>query len=66
MTKLKLTRPPLELRHPDARHCMVPVRVSAAERARIAELARRYTDGNVSEYLRYAALNFKPTKKDLG
>ncbi len=40
-------------------------RVNNDESNIIQEKADLYTDGNVSEYLRYAALNFVPSKKDL-
>lgn len=42
----------------------ITIRVTDDERKRIAELAEEWTDGNVSEWMRLAALKFKPRKED--
>jgi hypothetical protein len=60
--KLKPSRP---LRvNETARTKLVPLKVNAEEFARLQTLANRYTDGNVSEWMRYSGLNFKPGAKD--
>lgn len=41
------------------------IRVSKAEKARILKLAKRFAGGNASEWTRHAALNYKPSSKDL-
>lgn len=41
------------------------IRVSKDEKARITRMADRYAGGNVSEWTRHAALNYKPSEKDL-
>lgn len=38
------------------------VRLNEVEREQIQKLADEWTDGDFSKYLRFAALNFDPTK----
>lgn len=41
------------------------VRLTESERKIIDEKALLYTDGNASAWVRYAAINLKPLKKDI-
>lgn len=41
------------------------LRWKPSQRALIEKKAKEYTDGNLSEWLIYAAMNFSPSKKDL-
>lgn len=43
----------------NARKHQLPCRVSADEMKTIIELAKKYAQGNVSRWVRYAALNLK-------
>lgn len=53
-------------RDPNSRTILMsPFRVSEAEEKIIREKAEKLTGGNLSEFIRYAALNFQPTAKDL-
>lgn len=62
-TKLKPTKAPRG-RDADARTQPLTIKVSENERRLIGIKADRYTGGNVSEFLRYAAFNFGKHKKD--
>lgn len=53
-TILSPTRPKREQDSPTT------VRFKDEEKAHIVKMALRYTGGNVSEWVRYAALNFRP------
>lgn len=44
---------------------LLNVKVTQWEDDRISDLADKHAGGNKSEWLRYAALNFKPRKQDL-
>lgn len=46
------------------RNKQLPCRVNDDEMRHIIASAKKYTDGNVSEFVRTAALNFKPTIKN--
>lgn len=52
-------------RHEDVKTRRVLVRMSADEWASIMQAAALYADGNVSLWLRYAALHWRPKAKDL-
>lgn len=41
------------------------VKVTPEEEIQIQENADKYADGNFSEWVRYAAINLKPKKRDL-
>lgn len=41
------------------------IRISKAEKDQITKLAKRFAGGNASEWTRHAALNYKPSPKDL-
>jgi hypothetical protein len=41
------------------------VRVSENEKKEIAKLAKKYTRGNIAEWIRMASLNWKPKNIDL-
>jgi hypothetical protein len=58
--KLKPTKKP----NPNARKIVVPFKVNAEEMRVLLARAGGFTSGNVSEWVRYAALNFVPNKKD--
>lgn len=59
--KLKPTKKP----NPNARKIVVPFKVNAEEMKTLLARAHGFTKGNISEWVRYAALNFVPSKKDL-
>ena len=41
------------------------IRIDDSEKKLIMDKAKKYTDGNVSAYIRFAAVNFEPKKRDL-
>jgi hypothetical protein len=43
----------------------ISTRFLFTEQMILQAMATKFTGGNVSEWIRYAALNFKPAKKDL-
>jgi hypothetical protein len=43
----------------------ISLRLEKAELEKISEKAKLYADGNNSEWIRYAALNFEPSDDDL-
>lgn len=43
----------------------IGLRVSETERAIIEAKAKKFTKGNVSEWVRYAAINMQPKKEDV-
>lgn len=47
------------------RTIVVTLRLNSDEMRQMLGFAHSFTKGNVSEWLRYSALNFKPTKDDL-
>jgi hypothetical protein len=57
----KAVKPP----NPFARKIIQTARFNADEMKTVLANAHTYTQGNVSEWLRYAALHFKPGKGDL-
>lgn len=65
MKKLKPTQTPLPQIYSRSNLPPYSVRFSANELALVRDFAREYTNGVVSEWIRYAALHFKPRKKDL-
>lgn len=60
MQKLKAPRKP----NPYARKIVVPFKVNSEEMREILKRSGAWTAGNVSEYIRIAALNFRPKKED--
>lgn len=60
MSKLKSMKKP----NPYARKIIVPFKVNAEEMRKLLSKAHGFTKGNISEYVRFAALNFKPGKED--
>lgn len=50
---------------PDILDTMVMVRVSNKDWMYLNRQALKYTDGNISEYVRYAALAWAPSEGDL-
>lgn len=60
MPKLKPTRPEKEVRER-----MVPVRFTDEEHEKASSFAKKFTNGNLSEWIRYATLNFEPKKRDM-
>ncbi len=48
-----------------ARSKLLNVKTTSWERDRIIALANEFANGNTSEWIRYAALNFRPRKRDL-
>lgn len=60
-TQLKPTRKP----NPYSRKIVLTLKVNAEEMKTLLARAHGFTKGNVSEWVRYAAMNFKPTKGDL-
>lgn len=53
--KIKTERTP----NPNVRKDFIAIKVSQTERAMIEQLAKRHAGGNISAFVRYAALNFK-------
>lgn len=43
----------------------VNFKIAPSEYEKLEEKAKQYTNGNVSEWIRYAALNHKPSKSEL-
>lgn len=62
MSNLKKPEKPI---NPNRRDIRVNARVNTREMAVIMSWAIKYTKGDLSGWIRYAALNFKPGKKDL-
>lgn len=60
MKKLKTTKKI----NPYARKILVPFKVNSEEMKTILARAHGFTKGNISEWVRYASLNFVPNKKD--
>jgi hypothetical protein len=58
MAKLKTGQPPKKKE-------MIAFKVSPGDRAAIQAMADAFADGNVSQWVRFAALNFKPKKEHL-
>lgn len=54
--KIKTERAP----NPNKRGKMVALKLNDAEWAAIEKKAKKYADGNVSAFLRYAGMNFEP------
>jgi hypothetical protein len=50
--------------NPYARKIVVPFKVNSEEMREIIKRAGAWTKGNISLYIRAAALKFKPTKED--
>jgi hypothetical protein len=44
---------------------IINVRVSENERSKIKNKANRYSNGNLSAYMKYALINFTPKEEDL-
>lgn len=61
MKKLKKIKKP----NPYVRAIILTVRVNAQEMQTVLARAHGFTEGNIGEWIRYAALNFVPAKKDL-
>jgi len=59
--KLKETKKP----NPYARKIVLTLKVNHDEMKTLLSRAHGFTKGNVSEWVRYSALNFKPSKGDL-
>lgn len=59
MAKLKSLPPKAE------ESSLVNLRVTAAEKRKIQAMANKYADGNVSHWIRYAAMTCVPRKTDL-
>lgn len=60
MSKLKSTKKP----NPYARKIVVPFKVNSDEMRELMKKAHAFTKGNISEWVRFAALKFKPSKED--
>lgn len=56
---------PTKKQNPHTRAIVVPFKVNAEEMRELLARANAYTQGNVSEWVRYAALKHKPAKEDL-
>jgi hypothetical protein len=61
MKKLKPTKKP----NPYVRHIVLTFKVNHEEMSSILARSIKFTKGNLSEWIRYASMNFIPTKKDL-
>ena len=60
MSILKATKKP----NPHARKIVVPFKVNSEEMRELMKKAHGYSKGNISAWVRFAALNFKPKKED--
>lgn len=60
MKTLRKTKIP----NPNTRLIVVPFKVNAAEMQELLKRAGAWTNRNVSEYIRYSALNFTPKRGD--
>lgn len=60
MQKLKSTKKP----NPYTRKTTITLKVNAEEMHELLKRATMYADRNLSEWLRFSGLNFKPTKED--
>lgn len=60
MSKLKSSKKA----NPYARKIVVPFKVNADEMRELFKKAHQFADGNVSQWVRFASLNFKPKKED--
>lgn len=47
------------------RKTMMNFKVTDAEEKKIKEQAKKFANGNVSEWMRYSAMNLKPKKSDM-
>lgn len=69
LLKLKnhpVRRPKARLRSlKSGRTKLLNLKVTVWEDSRMQDLADQYADGNKSEWVRYASLNFRPRKSDL-
>lgn len=63
MAKLKPSRP--KKPNPDTRKIMISFKINSEEMRHFLARAHGYTEGNVSEWCRKAALTWKPSKEDL-
>lgn len=61
--KTKPTRPPRP-KDPHARVTHVTIRVNTSDLKKIRAQAKRYTEGNVSEMLRFGAIHYKKQVED--
>lgn len=61
MKAIKETKKP----NPHARKIIVPFKVNSEEMRLLLAKAHGFCKGNVSKWVRYAALHFVPAKKDL-
>lgn len=50
--------------NPHARKIIVPFKVNSEEMRKLLARAHGFTKGNLSQFVRYAALHFVPAKKD--
>ncbi len=51
--------------NPHRRNIVQPVRLNTNELNEIMTKAHLYTEGNIGKFLRIAAINYKPLKKEL-
>lgn len=49
----------------DQRKIVLTLKVNAEEMRKLLGLSATFSEGNMSEWVRYAALHFKPRKEDL-
>lgn len=60
MKSLKPTK--TRVRDKSARNITLSLKVSEMEKRMLEDVSKAYTNGNVSEFLRYAAFNFRTRK----
>lgn len=60
MKRLKATKKP----NPHARKIVLTFKVNAEEMKTLLARAHGFTEGNVSEWIRYASMYYKPARED--
>lgn len=60
MKKLKTTKKP----NPYVRSIVVTFKINADEMRKLIGKSHAFTKGNISEWVRFASLNFRPARED--
>lgn len=66
MVKGNFSCMPLLKKHKDEQRKNFTLRLSPEEIKALQVIADRYTNGNVSKWIRYASFNYQPKKSELG
>ena len=49
----------------DKKTKLITIKINLEESSKIRENAKKWTNGNISEWIRYSAINLEPNKSDL-